>query len=315
MEQADRDKIIQNIEKIIQYTDYDELMRQCIDRKLIFDVMREQIEVNLDPLWSRRCVGVIYVCDTMMRDAIFLFFSTPLQTSTPDRKMRHKYLLQKITRRGPKAFSAFSSILMNKFPDAYDYFNHLETVYDDISLARSRTSGRSHIVNNNNNTNTNCVNNSVENPRECSPPKTNTMNDVTLRPIEREQSPPTPLGAIGSTANGSTSNGSKTDDVVCLKEFTLPLKSRHNYAVQKSTKFHGLESGSKVSTYRMRSINRGVLFLVNIVHFDQQGKKRNGADADRDNLIALFREMGFKIFYHENLKRDVSSPIIPNTSK
>lgn len=48
MEQADRDKIIQNIEKIIQYTDYDELMRQCIDRKLIFDVMREQIEVSLD---------------------------------------------------------------------------------------------------------------------------------------------------------------------------------------------------------------------------------------------------------------------------
>lgn len=251
----------------------------------------------------------------MMRDAIFLFFSTPFQTSTPDRKMRHKYLLQKITRRGPKAFSAFSSILMNKFPDAYDYFNHLETVYDDISLARSRTGGRSHIVNNNNNTNTNCVDNSVENPRERSPPKTNNGNDVTLRPIEWEQSPPTPLGAIGSTANGSTSNGSKTDDVVCLKEFTLPLKSRHNYAVQKSTKFHGLESGSKVSTYRMRSINRGVLFLVNIVHFDQQGKKRNGADADRDNLIALFREMGFKIFYHENLKRDVSSPIIPNTSK
>lgn len=252
-----------------------------------------------------------------MHDAIFLYLFTPLQTSTPDRKMRHKYLLQKITHRGPKAFSTFSSILMNKFPDAYDYFSHLETVYveDDISLARSRTVGRSHSVNNNNNTNTNGVNNSVENPRDRSPPKTNNGNDVTLRPIEREQSPPTPLGAIGSTANGSTANGSNTDDVFGLKEFTLPLKSRHNYAVQKSTKFHGLESGSKVSTYRMRSTNRGVLFLVNIVHFDQQGKKRNGADADRDNLIALFREMGFKIFYHENLKRDVNSPIIPHTSK
>lgn len=48
MEQADRDKILQNIEKLIQYTDYDELMRHCIDQKLIFDVMREQIEVNLN---------------------------------------------------------------------------------------------------------------------------------------------------------------------------------------------------------------------------------------------------------------------------
>lgn len=223
--------------------------------------------------------------------------------------MRHKYLLQKITHRGPKAFAAFSSILMNKFPDAYDYFNHLEHVYvyEDISLTRRRTNGRSHSVNNN--MNSNIVDNSVDAPRERSPPKTNNRNDVTLAPTEREQSPPTQ-----SAANGSTANGSKTDDVVILKEFTVPLNSRHNYAVQKSTKFHGLESGSKVSTYRMISRSRGVLFLVNIVHFDQQNKKRNGADADRDNLIALFREMGFKIFYYENLKRDVSSPTLPIAS-
>lgn len=48
MEQADRNKILRNIEKLIQYTDYDELMRQCIERKLIFQEMREQIEVILN---------------------------------------------------------------------------------------------------------------------------------------------------------------------------------------------------------------------------------------------------------------------------
>lgn len=231
--------------------------------------------------------------------------------------MRHKYLLEKITHRGPKAFSAFSSILMNNFPDAYDYFNHLEHVYSehDISLTRRRTNGRSHSVNCNNNTNSNIVNNTVETPRERSPPKANNGNDAKLGANEREPSPPTQLAANGSAANGFAANASKTDDMVVLKEFTVEINSRHNYAVQKSTKFHGLESGSKVSTYRMRSINRGVLFLVNIVHFDQQGKKRNGADADRDNLIALFREMGFKIFYYENLKRDVSSPTFSIASK
>lgn len=46
MEQADRDKILQNIEKLVQYTEYNELMQQCIERKLLFDVMREAIEVN-----------------------------------------------------------------------------------------------------------------------------------------------------------------------------------------------------------------------------------------------------------------------------
>lgn len=47
MEQEHRDKIKQNIEKLIQYTDYDELMQECINRKLLFDVMKEIIEVNL----------------------------------------------------------------------------------------------------------------------------------------------------------------------------------------------------------------------------------------------------------------------------
>lgn len=50
MEREDRDKILQNIEKLIQYTNYDKLMRQCIDRRLIFDVMQEQIEVNFERL-------------------------------------------------------------------------------------------------------------------------------------------------------------------------------------------------------------------------------------------------------------------------
>lgn len=230
--------------------------------------------------------------------------------------MRHKYLLEKITRRGPKAFAIFSSILMTKFPDAYDYFNHLETVYGDISLTRSRPNARS-------NSGANLVNNNSVAARREPPPVVvvRNGNDAAATPIERGQSPPTtstPNGSTsngstangsitnGSTPNGSTANGSQTEDVYSLKEFTVPVKSRHNFRVHKSAKFHGVESGSKVSTYPMRSLNRGVLFLVNIVHFDQHNKKRNGADADRDNLIALFREMGFKIFYYENLKRDVS---------
>lgn len=48
MEPAHRNKIVQNIEKLIQHTDYDQLMRQCIEHKLLFDVMQEQIEVMSD---------------------------------------------------------------------------------------------------------------------------------------------------------------------------------------------------------------------------------------------------------------------------
>lgn len=224
----------------------------------------------------------------------------PLQTSTLDKKMRHKHLLMKITHRGPKAFAIFLSILMDKFPDAYDYFNHLENVYGDISLTHRRTgNGRSQYVN----SNSNVRNNSVETRRE-SPPSLATNGNGTAPELPSTQS--TANGSSFANGSSSNANGSKTDDVIELKEYTQTLQSRHNYTVQKSSKFHGFDSGSKVSTYSMRSTDRGVLFLVNIVHFDQHAKLRNGADADRDNLIALFREMGFKIFYYENLKRDVS---------
>lgn len=62
MEQADRDKILQNIEKLIQYTDYEELMRLCIERRLLYDVMREQIEVNVNYLRSHAQLGIFVDC-------------------------------------------------------------------------------------------------------------------------------------------------------------------------------------------------------------------------------------------------------------
>lgn len=461
MDQADRRKILQNIEKLIQYTDYDELMRECIKRKLLFDVMQEQIEVSLVLFCDAHCTHACAYVSTRMRarlhsigtvtyGGLLLFASMP-QIETPDRRTKHKLLLEKITRRGPKAFAAFTSILMDKFPDAYDYFNHLDSVYGEISLNRRHgnatpqcvsnnytpwetrrecsppevkkgnyeltgahslrpststatgNGGRSqHVYNNNafgprrkysppefnkgqhslrpststatrreysppesNNGNheqpgqhslhhpptstatinggsSRCSNNNIVNPqRTCSPPETNGNHEVAGAYALRPNSPPAPsngspsneqngnLAALENLSlrpttptgngnfeepdahpfepqptNGLATNGSGGE--LRLEEFTVPLKSRHNYTVTKSTKYHGLERGSKVSTYPMKSKTRGVLFLVNIINFEASDKRRNGADADRDNLVALFRGMGFKIFYYENLKRDVS---------
>lgn len=47
MEQQDRDNILKNIDKLMQFTSYDKLMKECIENKLLFDVMQEQIEVNI----------------------------------------------------------------------------------------------------------------------------------------------------------------------------------------------------------------------------------------------------------------------------
>lgn len=68
MEQEHRDKIKQNIEKLIQYTDYDELMQECIKRKLLFDVMKEIIEVNL------KLFSDANHTQKWLKHGIFLFF-------------------------------------------------------------------------------------------------------------------------------------------------------------------------------------------------------------------------------------------------
>jgi caspase Dronc len=59
----------------------------------------------------------------------------------------------------------------------------------------------------------------------------------------------------------------------------------------------------KLGVYQMKSPKRGVFFFANIINF-QNKKQRSGADCDRENLITLFREMGYKIFYYEDLKRE-----------
>lgn len=57
-------------------------------------------------------------------------------------------------------------------------------------------------------------------------------------------------------------------------------------------------------TYSMRSRRRGVFFFANIIKFQDSKTDRRGAERDHDNLVTLFREMGFTIFYYENLTRD-----------
>lgn len=44
MDQEHRDKIINNIDKLIQYTSYEKLMDACINNQLLYASMQETIE-------------------------------------------------------------------------------------------------------------------------------------------------------------------------------------------------------------------------------------------------------------------------------
>jgi Caspase domain len=62
-------------------------------------------------------------------------------------------------------------------------------------------------------------------------------------------------------------------------------------------------TNSKLQVYNMKSPKRGVFLFVNIINFKSQ-KTRAGAESDRENLITLFRELGYTVYYYEDLKKN-----------
>lgn len=54
----------------------------------------------------------------------------------------------------------------------------------------------------------------------------------------------------------------------------------------------------------MRSQKRGILIIVNNIHFINKPRlRRNGAETDRDNLVHVFRQMGFFVCVQEDLTK------------
>lgn len=58
----------------------------------------------------------------------------------------------------------------------------------------------------------------------------------------------------------------------------------------------------------MRSQKRGILIIVNNIHFINKPRlRRNGAETDRDNLVHVFRQMGFFVCVQEDLTKLVGN--------
>lgn len=87
-----------------------------------------------------------------------------------------------------------------------------------------------------------------------------------------------------------------------LKVYTGEI-AKKDFDVQRSEQYH---SCIHSPTYSMRSVNRGIFFFVNMSKYNTAHKPRVGAQADKENLLTLFRQMGFRCFYYENLTKSVS---------
>lgn len=121
----------------------------------------------------------------------------------------------------------------------------------------------------------------------------------------------------------SPNNGNRADEADSKKIITIVDGNLESKAKQKTSKLAPYEgktsfqfdaslevkraanygSHSKLQVYPMKSKRRGVFFFVNIIKFKNEKLDRHGAEKDRENLVTLFREMNYTVFYYEDITR------------
>lgn len=92
---------------------------------------------------------------------------------------------------------------------------------------------------------------------------------------------------------------------VILEPYIKDVTLTRILTVRKSDRFHTSVSND-IETFSMQSRNRGVFFLVNMINFEEEHNERQGALVDKNNLISLYRQMGFTCFYYEDITESVS---------
>ena len=245
------------------------------------DNHRKLIQVNIDQLsevtdyetMKKACVD---------KEVITEYMAELIERDGKDELLKNKMLFQKLTHRGPTAFNKILDILKeNMFHEAHKMltaypvpsstFSNVEVVLEvnDIFLSINETKNRNRIVTQNN------INNNNRHEDEADETESQTNNDgpCLAKPMQIKLKP-------------------YTEKTSFLIEPEIQVKRAERYG-----------SHPKLQVYNMKSPKRGVFFFVNIIRFQGDKKNRNGAEKDRENLITLFREMYYTVFYYEDLTR------------
>lgn len=186
-----------------------------------------------------------------------------------DEQDKHSKLLDKITHRGPTAFKSLLEICKEEnFCEAYKILTS-----NDLPISSYKNSfvsiseARSKLRSNSN-----------EQPASTTPIKSETEPEV-----------------LGCCFPKKPTDGFKLMPYTKVTNFHI-----HGLEVKRAPQFG---THPKISVYNMKSKSRGIFFLVNIIRFTNQ-KDRSGAYADHDNLVTLFRELGYTIYYYEDLTKE-----------
>lgn len=242
-------------------------------RKLIQDNI-DQLAVDTDyGTMLGACVEKSVITDVM---------AEIIEQDGKDELSKNEMLFRKLIHRGPTAFLKILEILEeNKFQEALKLLTSstvsastmhnvgvvLENELKFLSISKTKTLNTRHGSQNNNLI---INNNNGDEYRE-----SQTNND----------------GCVNST--GRMKLKTYTEKTAFAIEPEIQVKRAERFG-----------SHHKLPVYNMKSPKRGVFFFVNIINYHDKRKPRGGAEMDRENLVTLFREMFYTVFYYEDLTRN-----------
>lgn len=246
---------------------------------------RKLILANIDQLANETDYGVILrAC--LEQKIITDVMADIIETDGSDDLNKNHLLFQKLTHRGPTAFMKILDILKNnQYTNAHKLLS--------ASTIPSATFYNEDVV--------------IDNENNLSISRTTRINRT------NSYSPPSPVNINNNNGNDQADH-QKTTSTEGLILSSLKSKKNKLSPYNEKTTFQfdmnlevkkAAEFGThqKLQVYSMKSKKRGLFLFINIVRFKNADKTRGGAEKDRDNLITLFREMNFTVFYYEDLTR------------
>ncbi|KAM7354920.1 caspase Dronc-like [Cochliomyia hominivorax] len=244
------------------------------DRELIIKNIDSLVNLTDFKTLHQYCVLYGLLTDVMVHN-IYHADLEKLSTDSCDEiaitRERHKRLFLKITKRGPDALKKLQLIFKDlKYKEASKLL--FGTVHSMISISLSKPTL----------TPTSGENDDHE--------EDNDVENIQSGNVDDRD------GIMRRQFSRTFSN----DNEISLDQYNGVIKPKKYVNVRKATK---ISKHPSIETYPMESkSNRGVFFMVNIVDFTTE-PKRKGADEDTHSLLSLFKQLDFKLYAYTNISQ------------
>lgn len=258
------------------------------ERQRIFHLMEPLIQNTNYDILKKECFRRFVLSEVMI--AI-------IEDRNLDEHSRHKKLFEKITKRGPTAFQALLEICKENFPSAYK----LLSGGINLNLNQQQQTGHPDTFN------------STFHPNRRRAVSANYGESSRQQlAIPQQRFERLSIGSRSISAedeDDAKNNNNRGDDDEEIE--TTDGKMRLTEYTEQVQELFKVELTARpprqrlLEAYPMKSSRRGVIFIVNIIKYkNNTHPMRNGAEADRDNLVSLFRQLGFTVFYYEDLTNE-----------